>query len=409
MRTTSRTWRVGLAAAAAALLATLAGCQAGSDEGQIRAVPVPAATVAVSIPDGATDVSPTREINVAVTGGTLTDVTLTATDGTGIPGSLSRGDTLWTSQGILTVETGYSVTGSAENPEGRTTPIDFSFTTLTPDDVEAASIVPSSGQTVGVAMPIIVRFDARVLDRAEVERRLTVTSTPAQEGSWSWFNDREVQYRPREHWQPGTQVTVGADMTGVEFAGNVWGVDTEPSTFTVGRYQLITVDINGYEATVQNQNGQVTHTFPVSNGKGTGQYATRVGKKVIMTRQRHHTMVSPGKKEGDPGYYRTPVQYAMRVTNSGEFLHAAPWSVGSQGRANVSHGCINLSTGNARWIYDNSLVGDPVDFVNGSRGLQQGNGWAMWDIGYEEWKQGSALAGAAPEPAAAEVPPSPGS
>lgn len=400
MSTTSRTWRVGLAASAAALLVALAGCQAGSEKAQIEAVPVPAATVAVSVPDGAIEVSPKREINVAVTGGTLTEVTVRAADGTEVPGTLDNDDTLWSSQGILAVETGYTVTGSAENAEGRITPIDSSFTTLTPDDIETAAITPASGQTVGVAMPIIVRFDAKVLDRAEVERKLNVTSTPAQEGSWSWFNDKEVQYRTREHWQPGTQVTVDADMTGVEFAGNVWGVDTEPSTFTVGRYQLITVDINGYQATVQDQSGQVTHTFPVSNGKGTGQYATRVGKKVIMTRQRQHTMVSPGKKPGDPGYYSTPVQYAMRVTNTGEFLHAAPWSVGSQGRANVSHGCINLSTANAKWIYDHSLIGDPVDFVNGSRELQQGNGWAMWDIGYEEWKQGSALAPDAAESAA---------
>ena len=405
MSTTSRTRRAGLAAAAA-LLVALTGCQ-GQAENAVKAVAAPAASLAVSIPDGATEVSPKRPVHVAVTGGSLKDVSVKAADGTEVPGELSQDDTLWTAKGQLAVQTGYTVTASAENGDGKATPITSGFTTVTPADSEEASIVPRSGETVGVAMPIIVRFDAEVLDRAEVERKLSVTSNPPQEGSWSWFNDKEIQYRTKEHWKPGTQVTVAADMTGVEFAGNVWGVNTEPSTFTVGRYQLITVDINGYQATVQDQAGQVIQTFPVSNGMGTGEYATRNGKKVIMTRQRSHVMVSPGKKEGDPGYYRTPVSYAMRVTNSGEFLHAAPWSVGAQGRRNVSHGCTNLSTSNARWIYENSLIGDPVDYVNGNREIQQGNGWAMWDISYEEWKKGSALNPGSGAPVEADVPKSP--
>lgn len=399
--------RAALAAGCALVVGLLAGCQgAGAPNSEVTSEPLPAASVAVSVPSGATEVSPKQDVNVAVTGGTLTDITLTGADGAAVTGTMSPDKTFWHADGQLAVQTVYTVKGSAENANGKATAISETFTTVTPADTETAFVQPKSGETVGVGMPIIVHFDAKVLDRAEVERRLTVTSNPAQEGSWAWASDKEVQYRTRDYWQPGTQVSVTANMTGIEFAGNVWGVDAPPTTFTVGRSQIIKVDIADYHATVE-QNGTVIHTFPVSNGRGaTGKYATRTGNKVIMTRERSHRMKAPGLGEDDPEYYDQVVQYAMRVTNSGEFLHAAPWSVGSQGRANVSHGCTNLSTANARWIYENSLIGDPVNYINGRRPLNQGNGWAMWNVSYDEWKQGSALAAPTPTPAAGTASPS---
>ena len=99
-----------------------------------------------------------------------------------------------------------------------------------------------------------------------------------------------------------------------------------------------------------------------------------------------------GLEPGDPNYYSIPnVRYAMRETWSGEFVHAAPWSVGSQGRANVSHGCIGMSTGNAAWLFGQAKVGDPIIVTGTARGLEKGNGWTDWDISYEEFKKGSAL------------------
>ncbi len=85
------------------------------------------------------------------------------------------------------------------------------------------------------------------------------------------------------------------------------------------------------------------------------------------------------------------VKYAMRLTWTGEFIHAAPWSTGSQGRANVSHGCTGASTADAKWMMDQSKVGDVVTFVNGSRKLEQDNGWTAWNMSFEEWAAGSAL------------------
>ena len=91
------------------------------------------------------------------------------------------------------------------------------------------------------------------------------------------------------------------------------------------------------------------------------------------------------------GYDLDDVEYAMRITYSGEFLHAAPWSVGSQGYANVSHGCTGMSTANAEWLYNNSLVGDPVEFTGTDRYMTLDNGYGDWNLPFKEYKQGSAL------------------
>src|SRR3546814_12131812 len=99
-------------------------------------------------------------------------------------------------------------------------------------------------------------------------------------------------------------------------------------------------------------NGKLVKTMPITTGKPG--FTTRSGVKVIMQKFRSKRMNSEtvGIPAGSAEAYDLDnVEYAMRVTSSGEFLHAAPWSVGSQGRANVSHGCTGLSTANAKWIY----------------------------------------------------------
>ena len=59
--------------------------------------------------------------------------------------------------------------------------------------------------------------------------------------------------------------------------------------------------------------------------------------------------------QGQPGYYKETVQLDARISNDGEFVHAAPWSDAQQGHSNVSHGCVNLSPANAQWFYDTSV------------------------------------------------------
>jgi lipoprotein-anchoring transpeptidase ErfK/SrfK len=89
--------------------------------------------------------------------------------------------------------------------------------------------------------------------------------------------------------------------------------------------------------------------------------------------------------------YKTKIQYAQRITWSGQYIHSAPWSVGAQGHRNVSHGCVNVSPSNARWLFDKTLIGDPVIVKGTGDKLGYGDGWTPWNVSWSEFVKGSAL------------------
>lgn len=148
---------------------------------------------------------------------------------------------------------------------------------------------------------------------------------------------------------------------------------------------ISTVDVTQHTLTVR-KNGTVLKVIPVTTGKAS--MATRNGIKVIMSRESAHEMnsASIGIKKGTPGYYDIIARYAMRLTNSGEFLHAAPWSAGAQGHANVSHGCTGMSLADAKWLFNQSKVGDVVVFKHSTRKLEWGNGYTAWNMSYSQWQ-----------------------
>jgi len=130
----------------------------------------------------------------------------------------------------------------------------------------------------------------------------------------------------------------------------------------------------------------------ISAGKATTrEYTTTSGIHLTMERGNPVTMISPNRKPGDPDYYKMEVNHAVRISNSGEYVHAAPWSVWAQGRANVSHGCINAHPDDAKWFYDNFHRGDVVKIVGTDRQLEWNNGWGFWQLSFNEWRKGSAL------------------
>ena len=91
-------------------------------------------------------------------------------------------------------------------------------------------------------------------------------------------------------------------------------------------------------------------------------------------------------------YKNVEARWAVRMSDNGEFIHAAPWSVAQQGRTNVSHGCINLSTTNATAIFDAVLPGDPVEIIGSSRQLGPNDGdYYDWTIPWSTWTAMSAL------------------
>ncbi len=357
--------------------------------------PVPV-SVTTSAAEGAV-VTVDHRFTVTVESGTITSVALTSNDKRPekqkVDGTVSSDGRTWTAASLLEPGVTYQaeVVTASTTGEQLTTSRTFSTENLTLKQQVYVNAIPGSGATVGVAMPVVVTFDTPVTDKASFEKHMKVTSTPAQQGSWRWISSKEVRWRPEKYWQPGTKVDVDIDVNGVPAGDGRYGQDSRTASFTVGRAAQITVDLKAHTAT-QTVGGAVTRTIPISAGKAG--FETRTGTKVIMERLDSVDMnaASTGIGEGDPEYYNLKdVRYAMRVTTSGEFFHAAPWSVGSQGRANVSHGCVGMSTANAGWLMANTLVGDPAVYTGSSRFMTVDNGWGDWNLSFAEYAKGSAI------------------
>ncbi len=349
-----------------------------------------------SVAAGAADVPVDTLVKVGAQRGTVADVKMTYRDrktGSTVPvqGVLDPAGASWTASSLLEPGSTYDLSMTGKNVDGLTATTATSFTTQ--DLSLKQQIFPTivGGGVVGVAMPVIVRFDVPVTDRASIERHLRVTSTPSQPGTWSWLSNNEVHYRPASYWKPGTTVKVDVDINSVPAGRGTYGQKSVTGGFTVARSLVMKADLATDQLSVT-IGGQLARTIPVTGGK-TG-FLSRSGTKVIMEKFSTLRMDANtvGIEPGDPNYYNIPdVRYAMRETNSGEFLHAAPWSVASQGKANVSHGCVGMSTDNAAWLFAQVKVGDPVVVTGTTRTLEQGNGWTDWNVSYAQYQKGSAL------------------
>ena len=288
--------------------------------------------------------------------------------------------------------TKYKVTTVAANRSGSETVARESFRVFQPSSTISAGVNVTDGATYGVGMPITVTFSGPVSDRAAMESRLKVTSDAAKTvvGSWSWDSDTSVSYRPKNYWPANTTVKLQGDTKGVE-VGNGVAMETNINrTFEIGDKVVMVIDSDTHQMQFK-KNGKTVREMPVSLGRPG--YETRSGIKVLMSQEQDIVFdaATMGVSEDDPEYYRLDIAYAMRLTWSGEYIHSAPWSVGSQGYSNVSHGCTNVSTENAIWIMENSNVGDIVDTRNTGREQDFGNGITVWNESWSEWKAGSAL------------------
>jgi lipoprotein-anchoring transpeptidase ErfK/SrfK len=322
--------------------------------------------------------------------GRLTTVEVVDGQGRALKGRLSADGATWSSTAeLLGFGARYRVQAQAVDAQGRPAQVTASVRVATPERV-GASMNLSDGAVVGIGMPMVVRLTAPVEDRAALERRLQVRTTPAVDGAWSWTGPQELQYRPQEYWKPGTQVTVSADLEGVRLGDQQWGQDAMERTVRIGSANVYRVDVAAHTMQVI-VGGVVRGTIPITTGKPG--FLTRNGVKVIMSKERSRRMRSEtvGIARNSSDGWDVTVDYAMRLTNSGEFIHAAPWSVRQQGRANVSHGCTGMSTANAKWLYDLSKPGDVVEYVNSPRPMTATNGYGAWNVPWERWRAASAL------------------
>lgn len=344
--------------------------------------------------DGADDVTPNQPVRVRVTNGRLATVKVRTASGDRLRGRMSDDKTRWTSAQRLGLDKRYTVRAKATNPDGRTVSMVARFATAAPRARLHTAIAPLDGETVGVGMPVDVRLSAEVENRAAVERALKVSAEPAVTGSWHWLSDSHLRYRPKSYWKPGTDVSVRVRLTGVNAGGGVWGDETRTVNFTVGDKMVSVVDDASQQMKVY-QNGTLLRTIPISDGMDG--FRTRSGIKVIMLKHRTYDFNS-GTIGIDPasaqGYDLSNVPYSMRLTNSGEFLHAAPWreGLGLFGQQRASHGCIGMTTADARWLYEHSRRGDVVKVVNSpAPAAEIANGYGGWNVSWSQWKAGSAL------------------
>jgi lipoprotein-anchoring transpeptidase ErfK/SrfK len=363
---------------------------AGNDAPSTRKVSV--AKLAASVRLGAI-VPVDTPVSVSVVDGTLTRVILKRLGMSRISGTFDSDKTRWTASSFLDPAARYVVRAAATDSAGLSTRRTVLFRTanLTLDRQTYPTVQPDTGSTVGVAMPVIVKFDLPVTDRANFEKRMSVTSTPRQVGSWYWVSGNEVHWRPRHYWKPGTRVSVNVDVNGARAGNAIFGQRSVRSSFTVGRSIILKANLSTDHLRVY-IGGNLARTIPITGGAPGME--TRSGIKVIMEKINSLRMVgtSIGISAGSPDFFDIPdVRYAQRLTNSGEFLHSAPWSLYAQGSYNVSHGCMGMSPDNAHYLFQITHIGDPVEVTGSDRPLEPGNGWTDWNVSWHGYQKGSAL------------------
>ena len=390
--------RLRLIGATLLLAASLAACDAAESLDDVRSgsqAPEQAAPVVpVRITTSAPDLDAVRiaePLRIKAAEGTLDAVTVTAADGTELEGNVETD--AWVLSSRLEPGTDYVARARVERSDGEvvTKVLRFHTEDLTLDQQAYPSVAPLAGETVGVGMPVVVSFDLPVTDKASFERHMEVTSTPAQAGSWHWFNDYEVRWRPKTYWQAGTDVSVDLDLNSIPAGNGIYGQESRTIDFHVGDANVYKVNAQTHQMRVFS-NGGLVRTIPITTGKDG--FTTRSGTKVIIEKFAEKRMNSEtvGISSDDPEAYDIDdVKWAMRVTFTGEFIHAAPWSVGSQGYANVSHGCTGLSTENAAWLYAMSKRGDVVEYTGTDRSMTLENGYGDWNADFATYKTGSAL------------------
>ncbi|WP_107440059.1 L,D-transpeptidase [Streptomyces sp. 142MFCol3.1] len=351
------------------------------------------ARIKITPRQGAYDVGVDDSVKVTVSKGTLTKVTMTAiATGDEVPGALSADGTSWKPNGRLEPATRYQVAAEAEDAKGRSVTSNATITTVSPANNFIGHLSPEAGSTVGVGMPVTVNFDQAIGYKTAVESRIQVSSSSGQQVVGHWFNDYRLDFRPETYWKPGSTVTVTLDLDGIQ----------KTVTFNIGRSQISTVDAKTKQMTVV-RNGKTIRTIPISSGSA--EHPTYNGQMVISEKFRHIRMngatVGLTKKDGKPSYDIEAVPHAMRLTDSGTFIHGNYWAADAIfGKVNTSHGCVGLKDVKgggdgkrpAAWFFDHSMIGDVVIVKNSEdkTTLAPDNGLSDWNMPWDEWVAGSA-------------------
>lgn len=338
----------------------------------------------ISVEDGAEGVEPDKPVTVSAPDGIET-VTMTNEEGREVEAEFNADKTEWTTTEPLGYGREYTVEAVTAHGESSSSV----FTTVVPDGQVSAYIGPLDGSEVGVAHAINFYFDTTPADRQAMQDAITIETSNDTEGAFYWLEPDHLVWRPKEFWEPGTEVTVAADIYGKNFGGGIYGAEDAKATFTIGDEVKAVVDDNTKTLTVYH-NGEAVKSFPVSLGRD-GEFATPNGMYVIGDKNESMTMDSTTYGLAlENGGYRTSVNYATQMSWSGIYVHSAPWAIGALGSYNQSHGCVNATPGDAEWFMNYMKQGDPVEVVNTSGGTLQGlDGLGYWNLDWETIKAGN--------------------
>ncbi|MER7950901.1 Ig-like domain-containing protein [Streptomyces sp. NPDC096079] len=402
-----RARRALVAAGLTAGLATgLAGCT-GADGGGGVGISLPGKArapgdvIRVSPEDGSRAVPADGRVEVRVDSGRLERVTVVQVeDGrrAGVAGEISADGLRWRPRPDtrLALAAKYSVDAVALDAHGRRSARHTTFTTAVPESRFIGYFKPENRSTVGTGMIVSFGFNMPIENRAAVERAIRVTSEPPVEVVGHWFGKERLDFRPAAYWRPGTKVTVELGLRDVEGAPGVYGIQRKTVGFTVGRSQVSLVDAAAHTMEVR-RDGELLTTVPVTAG---APKTTTYNGKMVVTELYDVTRMD-GRTVGFGGEYDIKdVPHAMRLTDSGTFLHGNYWADASTfGSANVSHGCVGLrdekggsADSPAGWFFDRTLIGDVVEVVNSrDKEVDPDNGLGGWNLDWTRWKEGSAL------------------
>ncbi|WLW52089.1 L,D-transpeptidase [Streptomyces sp. SX92] len=389
----------------AGLLAGAAGCTGstgstgGIGMGGLGKPPSPEDVIRITPDDGTKGVRPERKLRVRVPDGRLESVKVVRSQDaqeSPVPGHLSEDGLSWEpDESRLALAARYTVDAVALDGHGRRSARHTTFTTYVPDERFIGYVSPENRSTVGTGMIVSLKFNREIAHRAAVERAVHVTARPPVEIRPHWFGADRLDFRPEHYWKPGTQVTVSLRLRDVEGAPGVYGLQYKTFSFTVGRSQVSLVDAARHTMEVR-RDGDLLATVPITAG---APRTTTYNGRMVVTEMLEVTRMN-SRTVGFGGEYDIPdVPHALRLTDSGTFLHGNYWAPDAPGRVNVSHGCIGLrdvkgggADTPAGWFFDRSLIGDVVEVVHSNdKKVAPDNGLGGWNMGWKQWKAGSAV------------------
>ncbi|MDA3628050.1 Ig-like domain-containing protein [Saccharopolyspora oryzae] len=375
-------WTALAGTIAAVLL--ISGCGSSAPEAQKPAEPV--AEVSFEPGADAGDVNPTAPVKATVEKGKFDSVQLTNDDGKAVEGQLAPDGKSWQASVALGYGKTYTWSGQATGQDGKQVPVEGKFTTLQPKATVRATVNPTDDAEVGIAMPISVKFDKPVQDKAAVQKALNVQTSVPVEGAWAWLSDQQVDWRPKDYWPAHTHVSVSAKLYGVSYGDGDYGMADLTSEFNIGRAQIVKGAVGTHQLVVERDGKQVA-SYAASYGE---EYDpgrnTPNGTYIIMEKNPVEIMDNPRY-----GYHDVRKTWAARFSNHGEFIHENQENAAALGKVNNSHGCINLSAADAKSYYDTALIGDPVEITGSASSMPPQFDVYDWLLSWDQWTAKSAV------------------